>query len=160
MDDKVEVLYFMDNRENSIGFKRNALLRQSCGLYINYIDDDDDVHDHYIRMIYEKLKNNPDCVSLKGIITFNRENPQIFIHSVQYKTYFQKDGIYYRPPNHLNTIKRSIASQFLFPNQSYSEDTDWAMQIVRSGLLKKEEVIEEPYYFYLYMPNKYKKNKS
>lgn len=154
LDDKVEILFFLDNREKSIGAKRNALLRQSKGIYINFIDDDDDVHDHYIKMIYEKLQYRPDCVSLTGIITFNYENPKIFIHSIQYRTYLQKNGIYYRPPNHLNPIKRSIGSQFLFPDQSYSEDTDWAMQIVKSGLLKTEEVITEPYYFYLYIPNK------
>ncbi len=154
LDDKVEILFFLDNREKSIGTKRNALLRQSKGLYINFIDDDDDVHDHYVKMIHEKLKYRPDCVSLTGIITFNKENPKIFIHSIQYQTYFQKNGIYYRPPNHLNPIKRAIGSQFFFPNQSYSEDTDWAMQIAKSGLLKTEEIITEPYYFYLYVPSK------
>jgi hypothetical protein len=154
LEDKVEILFFLDDREHSIGFKRNALLRQSRGLYINYIDDDDDVHEQYVKMIYEKLQSYPDCVSLMGIITINDTNPKTFIHSLRYRVYFQKDGVYYRPPNHLNPIKRSLASQFLFPNQSYSEDTDWAMQIAKSGILKTEEVIKEPYYFYRYLPNK------
>lgn len=154
LEDKIEVLYFLDDREYSIGFKRNALLRQSKALYINYVDDDDDIHDNYIKMIYERLKSQPDCVSLTGIITLNHCEPKIFIHSLNYTHYFTQDNIYYRPPNHLNPIKRSIASQFLFPDQSYSEDIEWAMQIAASHLLKKEEVITEPYYFYRYIPNK------
>ena len=152
--DKIEVLFFKDNRELSIGDKRNALLKKSKGMFINFIDDDDDIRDNYIEMIYEKLKTNPDCISLSGIITFNGSYPTLFIHSIKYNSYFASNGIFYRPPNHLNTIKRSIASQFLFPNISFGEDTDWALQIARSNLLKKEEEITIPYYYYNYIPNK------
>lgn len=154
LEDKVEIVVFRDNRENTVGFKRNSLLKKSRGLYVNFIDDDDDLHDDYVAMIYEKLKNRPDDVSLVGIITFNDENPTKFIHSVKYKSYFQADGIYYRPPNHINTIKRSIAAQFLFPTISYGEDTDWAMRIAKTGLLTKEEEISTPYYFYKYVDKK------
>lgn len=151
LEDRVEILSFKDNREAPVGVKRNALVRQSKADYINFIDDDDDVHDHYIKMIHDRLKSSPDCVSLVGIITFNGKSPTTFIHSIAYNSYFQSNGTYYRPPNHLNTMKRSIASQFLFPEISFGEDTDWAMQIARSGQLKKEEVVSEPYYFYKYV---------
>lgn len=151
LNDRVEVLVFKDNRENTVGFKRNTLLRQSKGMYVNYIDDDDEIHDQYVAMIHEKLTSKPDCVSLLGVITFNGQSPAHFIHSIKYDHYFQIPGVYFRPPNHINTMKRSVASQFLFPNISYGEDTDWAMRIARSGLLKKEETIDIPYYFYKYM---------
>jgi len=154
LEDKVEVLYFIDNRENTVGKKRNELLRRSQGLYTNYIDDDDEVHDNYIKLIYEQLATSPDCVNLIGIITFDGKYPRTFIHSVDYNHYFERNEVYYRPPNHLNTMKRSIASRFLFPNISYSEDTDWAMQVARSGLLKTEAKVKEPFYFYLYVTNK------
>ena len=151
LEDKVEILFFKDNRENTVGFKRNALLRQSRGRYVNFIDDDDDVHDNYVAMIHEKLSSKPDCVSLIGIITFNDQNPKQFIHSVKFKAYFEKDNVYYRPPNHLNTMQRATAAQFLFPAISFGEDTDWAMRLCRAGLLQKEEEIKEPYYFYKYV---------
>ena len=147
---RVEVLYFLDNRQHSIGHKRNALMRQSRGAYVNFIDDDDDVHPHYVKMIYDRLADEPDCVSLVGVITFNGRNPRTFIHSIDYNSYFESNNVYYRPPNHLNTMKRSIASRFAFPEISFGEDTDWAMRIAHSGLLKKEAKITEPYYFYLY----------
>jgi len=150
LEDKVELLFYKDNRENSVGTKRNSLLEQSSGKYVCFADDDDDVHDNYIKMLHDKLKTNPDCVSLTGIITFNGSGPKRFIHSIRYNAYSQDADNYYRPPNHLNAIKRSIAIQFQFPETYYGEDTDWAMQICKSGLLKKEEVINEPYYFYLY----------
>jgi hypothetical protein len=154
LDDRVEVVVFKDNRENTVGFKRNTLMRQGKGMYVNYIDDDDEIHDQYVAMIHEKLKSGPDCVSLLGIITFDGQSPANFIHSIKYDHYFEVPGVYFRPPNHINTMKRSVASQFLFPNVSYGEDTDWAMRIARSRLLKKEETIHVPYYFYKYVSHK------
>lgn len=154
LEQEIEVLYFCDNREHSVGYKRNFLLKASAGRYINYVDDDDDVHDHYVQMIYEKLQHNPDCVSLVGVITFDAKRSQYFVHSIKYKSYFSENNVFYRPPNHLNPIRKSIAIQFPFPEISFGEDTNWAMQIARSGLLKIEEEIKEPYYFYNYVSNK------
>jgi hypothetical protein len=154
LEDRVEVLFFKDDRDFSVGLKRNSLLAQSSGEYVCFLDDDDDVHQDYIKMIYEKIYNKPDCISLKGILFEHKKTKKIFIHSIAYKDYIKKDSVFYRPPNHLNPIKRSIAIQFQFPDKNKSEDTEWAMKIARSGLLKKEEVIDSPYYFYKYVANK------
>ncbi len=152
LQDHIEVLYYKDKRkEHTVGHKRNVLVEQSKGKYISFIDDDDDIHDHYIELISKKLVNNPDCVSLIGIITFNGKRAKKFIHSIEYKSYFEKNNTYFRPPNHLNPIRKSIAAQFKFPEKFRGEDTDWAMQIARSGLLRTEETIDEPYYFYYYV---------
>ena len=156
LPDVVEIIYFKDDRENAIGYKRNALVQKAQGTYICFIDDDDDIHSNYIQMIYEQLCNEPDCVSLHGIITFNGQHPRHFIHSISYDHYFEKDGVFYRPPNHLNPIKKEIAQQFLFPETNWQEDTDWALQIAHSGLLKTEAYIREPYYFYHYVTDKTK----
>lgn len=155
LEKEIEILWFLDNREASVGYKRNFLLQASRGEYINFIDDDDDIHDNYIGMIYEKLKKGPDCVSLLGIITTDNRRSKKFIHSIRYKTYFEKSGVYFRPPNHLNPIKRSIAIQFPFPDKYFGEDTDWAMQIARSGLIKTEGEIKVPYYFYNFTSRKH-----
>lgn len=149
LSDKVEILYLMDDGEISIGFKRNALLQQSAALYISYVDDDDDVAEDYVPMIYEKLLRHPDCVSLMGIKTIDGQNPKLFIHSIKYKKWFHIDNIYYRTPNHLNPIRRAIAHHFLFPEISQAEDSNWSMQIAHSDLIKTEEVVDKPYYFYL-----------
>jgi hypothetical protein len=147
LQNKVEILYFRDNRKFSIGFKRNQLLSACKGKYVNFIDDDDDVHANYVQMLYDKMQCNPDCISLVGII-YQYNGSRKFIHSIQYDKYFEQSDIYFRPPNHLNPIKREIAIRFIFPQVNNMEDTNWAMQIARSKLLKKEEPIYEPYYFY------------
>lgn len=150
LEDQVEILFFKDNRKYSVGFKRNSLVAQSSGEYICFIDDDDDVHENYIAMIYEALYTKPDCVSLVGVMTVNGKNPEIFIHSIKYDSWCKRDGIYYRPPNHLNPVKKSIASQFKFPEINMGEDAAQSMAMARSGLLKVEATIDEPYYFYMY----------
>lgn len=148
--EQVEILYYSDNRTHSVGFKRNALLHASAAEYVSFIDDDDDVHVEYVPMIYEKLLKKPDCVSLTGVMTTRGKNPQLFIHTIKNKEYYWGNGAYQRPPNHLNPIKRAIAIQFTFPETNFCEDTPWAMQIANSGILKTEEAIDVPYYFYQY----------
>jgi glycosyltransferase involved in cell wall biosynthesis len=151
LQDHIEIIYFSDNREHTVGFKRNTLMHKAQGKYICFIDDDDMVSNDYIQIIYEKLLKDPDCVSLIGKITMDGRNPRTFIHSIKYSHYFQKDRIYYRPPNHLNPIRKSIALQFKFLEINSGEDTNWAMAIARSQLLQKEEVIDKIYYYYFYI---------
>lgn len=143
----------------TIGAKRNDLLEYADSEYVCFIDDDDTVSSTYIQDIMEGLKQNPDCLSLRGVITWDGANPEIFEHSIRYNTYIThtmpKDGIKYeRYPNHLNVIKASIAKQFKFPETNHGEDTDWATQIRDSRLLKKEVYIDRILYHYQFVPNK------
>lgn len=150
LQDRVEILYYLDNRgEHSTGAKRNWLLTHSRGAYINFIDDDDDVSDDYIKTIHNAIMQHPDSVSLKGLIAFNQYDVRLFIHSIKYNSWFEQNRIYYRPPNHLNTIKRYIGVQFSFPDITVGEDQDWSMQIANAKLVKTEVDIKTPYYFYL-----------
>lgn len=148
LQDKVEIVFYRDNRDATVGYKRNQLIKQASGQYICFVDDDDDISNNYIELIYNALLQNKDCVKLIGVFSANNLK-KLFIHSISYDSYFEANYIYYRPPNHLNPIKREIAINFQFPNQlSFGEDTDWAMQICRSEALKTEAEICEPYYFY------------
>jgi len=142
--------------EKTIGQKRNDLLASAKGEYICFIDDDDKIANNYLRLVLKALQNNPDCVSLKGIITMDGQAPKFFEHSIKYSEYKTTSSIitYERYPNHLNVIKREIASQFKFPEINFGEDTDWATQINKSGLLKKETYIDEVLYYYNYISNK------
>jgi len=149
----IEVLIQHDEDKN-VGEKRNLLLERAQGKYLCFLDDDDDIPSNYIDLIMNAIKHSPDCCSLTGIITFNGESAKRFIHSIRYDSYFEKDNIYYRPPNHLNVIKSSIAKKFFFPEKDFGEDTDWAMQICKAKVLKKEIWIEPILYYYKYISNK------
>lgn len=152
--DKIEILSFTDNKVLTIGAKRNELMQRAKGEYVAYIDDDDKVSKNYLELIFKGLETNPDCCSLRGIITWNGESPEIFEHSIKYKEYKTNPptmGIRYeRYPNHLNAIRKHIAKNFLFPEISHGEDTDWATQVFKSGLIKTESYISEVLYHYQY----------
>lgn len=157
--DKVEILFEVDNGEQSIGDKRNTLLSRATGEYLCFIDDDDRPSWDYIQKVLDGLKTNPDCLSLNGVITYDGLNPELFIHSILYDAYESKRNeqgamIHYRYPNHLNVIRSSIAKQFKFPNINHGEDTDFATQIHKSKIIKVEQKIDGIIYHYDYRPNK------
>jgi len=143
-----------DATDISIGVKRNKLLQQAKGEYIAFIDDDDRIADNYIELIMAGIATNPDCCSLNGIITTNGQNPQEFKHSIAYDSMYERDGVLYRPPNHLNAVRSSIAKQMVFPDWQRSEDSNYCFQLRDSGLLKVEYKIEPVLYYYDFVSDK------
>jgi hypothetical protein len=150
LDQEVEIASFVDDGEHSVGFKRNRLIEQANGLFVAFVDDDDDVSDEYVPLICRTVKENPeiDCIGIKGQITFRGKHPRIFIHSVRYQDYFTSGGVYFRPPYHLNPIRRDIARRYRFEDISYSEDIDWAMRLCRDRALRREVFLDQVIYFY------------
>lgn len=144
----------VQGEEWTIGYKRNRGLSLAKGKYVCYVDDDDRVSHKYIDLVYEGIMQDVDCCSLVGIITTNGTQEKTFVHSIAHNKYFEEDGIYYRPPNHLNVIRASIAKQFEFQEINFGEDQDWAMRICNSGLLKKEHQIDDILYYYDFILNK------
>jgi len=157
IDVDVEILCQIDNGEATIGEKRNWLLDKADGEYLCFFDDDDMPTNNYIELIIKALESKPDCCSLKGIITFDGQNPEVFEHSIKYrewKTTQNTNPKYERPPNHLNVIKSEIAKRFQFPEINHGEDSQWSEAILKSGLIKIESYIEEVIYHYLYKSQK------
>lgn len=148
----VELVINTDNYGSMIGVKRNALLEKATGEYVAFVDDDDALSPDYLKILMDGIQKDADCCSMVGIITEDGKNPKKFIHSIKYDSWFEKDNVYFRPPNHLSCIKSSIAKQFKFPEDvKAGEDHSWSMQIQRSGLLKTEHEVTEPIYFYKYV---------
>lgn len=143
-----------DSRYKKVGRKRNDLLARVNAKYFCFIDDDDRVSSNYLDLLMEGVHKDVDCCSLIGEITFDGQNPKKFIHSIKYNDYFEKDNVYYRPPNHLNVMRTEIGRQFTFPEKNHGEDTDFAMQIARSGMLRSEHEVKQTYYYYDYRSKK------
>lgn len=154
----VEVLVNDDPKPVSIGTKRNELLQRAQGKYVAFCDDDDRVSENYVQLLMEGIKKDVDCCSLKGIITEDGQNPLLFEHSIKYREYRtndqNKEVRYERYPNHLNCIRSSIAKLFRFPETNHGEDTDFATQIYKSGIIKTEHYIDQVIYYYEYRSRK------
>jgi glycosyltransferase involved in cell wall biosynthesis len=153
---RVQVVVFEDKKEKSIGEKRNRLAQRAIGKYICFIDDDDTVSENYIKLLIEAANTDCDCSSLKGEITIDGGEPEIFEHSILYNKWeTTNDTIkYLRFPNHLNMIRADIAKQFKFPEKNHGEDFDWSTMLHKSGLLKNEHYIPEVIYYYNYVSKK------
>lgn len=158
-------VFIDDSRFKSKGKKRNDMLARADGEYLCFVDDDDLVSKDYINLLLTGIKNNMDCCSLKGVITEDGMNPLVFEHSVKYSAYKTNTGDqpirYERFPNHLNCVRASIAKQIGFPESSHAhgdanhgEDTWYAHELFKSGLIKTEHYIPEVLYYYEYRSRK------
>src|SRR6185437_12422354 len=105
---QIEILSVCDNGETPTGTKRNALLERASGDFVAFVDDDDEVSPDYVALICRAIQSRPDidCVGITGSITFRGRHPRTFIHSIRYRDYSSRGGVYTRPPYHLNPIRR------------------------------------------------------
>lgn len=151
----VEVVVIKDNREHTIGEKRQYALGLCKSKYINFIDDDDMVSTNYVDVILERLKQDVYGVGFKGIITTNSKHPMEFVHRAGLK-WSEKperyDGSvrYLRPLNHLNPVMTSIALEIGYKSISMGEDYDYAIRLADSGLINDKIFIDQFLYYYQY----------
>ena len=148
----VEMIFDRAGKNVTVGAKRNALLKRATGRYVAFIDDDDAIHPSYVALILERLKQNPDCVELRGTMTTDGARPKQFVHTIACTHWHERDGVYYRMPNHLNPIRREFALQAGFPEKSFGEDHDFSKRV--QPLLKTEAPLDIPIYYYLYRTRK------
>lgn len=146
---EVESVVLTDNGQMKIGAKRNHLIKVCRGEYVTFVDDDDLVSDNYCEKLLEKIKFSPD------VIVFDAERWENgrFDRNVKYGIEYLRDSntrnCYYRIPNHLMCIKKSIAEKYPFKEINFGEDADFAKRILPE--LKKQERINETLYKYLYV---------
>lgn len=146
----VEILKDPRGKEFTTGYKRNDLLFACTGKYFCFVDSDDDVAKNFLEVCFHALKTNPDCLSLRGLMTVNGKNPELFEHSLRYQKWETVEGEikYLRYPNHLNVMRSDIGKQFKFPDQTWGEDKAWSDLVHESKLLQKEVYINQILYYY------------
>lgn len=136
---RLDICIDYDNRESSVGTKRQRLLKRAQGKYLSFIDDDDDITDAYIEDLREMMAGNFHTMRLRGAITGGFE----FVHTTEMTASqpMATSGdhpIFQRPPNHLNPMLSDIAKLIPFKNATVGEDMDWAVALARTGILKSE----------------------
>lgn len=152
----VEICTFKDNREKSIGEKRNSLIWRAKGMYVAFIDDDDAISPTYVEHLLKAVESGCDCASLKGMYSVDGRDDGIFEHSLKYNEWrtTNNEVKYERYPNHLNCINADIAKRFKFPETNFGEDHDWSKQVHQAKALKTEYYIPEIIYYYKFRSKK------
>lgn len=130
------------------GSKRNNLLKKSCGKFIVFVDDDDMILSGYISKICAAIESDQeiDHIGISGYITTNGENRRPWHISSSFGSWYEKDGVYYRTPNHISPVRRDVAIKVGFTDKYHGEDYDYSMGIL--PLLKKEVRIKADLYHY------------
>jgi len=147
----VEITIEKDNKEITIGEKREKLYKQSNGLFSWQIDDDDDIAPNAIELILEAIKSNPDvdCITFEEYVEIDgvvqRSN-----HSLKYDDWADRqDGYdYIRTPFMKDVIKTEIARSVPVPHIRFGEDHEWSKRL--KPFLKTEIHINQQLYRYIY----------
>lgn len=143
-----EIISHMDNKEMSVGAKRNYLLSIACGDYVTFIDDDDTVSAEYIPSLLEAINSGDDVICFK-VMRYDRgqmDRPVFYSNLVESDVNTRE--IYYRLPNHLMCVKREHAIATGFKEVNFGEDSDYAKRL--KPLLKTETQINRILYNYMY----------
>ena len=153
---RVEIIIAEDNKEKTVGTKRNEVLDKAKGKYISFIDDDDIVSKWYLSEILNVLDTDDyDGIGFWGIYYVSGNPVMQFNHANSNAGHFKKDGKQHRPLNHLNPVRTEFAKQIRFPEKNFAEDSDYCDRLLESGLIKKEYNfdIDKMMYHYLFDPN-------
>jgi hypothetical protein len=144
---RLEIAEAVDNRDQSVGLKRRYLLENAKGKYSAFIDDDDEVTDAYFEDFAACFHAGHDVMRIRG-----QMSEYTFTHSVDYplngKMYV--DGVFVRPPNHLNPMLNDIAKLISFEDATNGEDLKWTIGLAKTGLLRSETRSEPTRIHYIY----------
>ena len=144
---RIQILTYFDNRETSIGSKRQWLLERASGKYMSFVDDDDDITDAYIEDLNATIQGNYHVMRLRG-----RISPYTFTHSIENSINgkMARGQEFLRPPNHLNPMMTEVAKILRFKDASRGEDLEWTIRLARSGFLSYEYRSDPDRIHYIY----------
>jgi len=144
---RVEYCVRFDNREMSIGMKRQELLQNAKGKYMSFVDDDDDITDAYIEDLVETIRGQYPVMRLRGQIS-----QYTFTHSLENRLIspMASGEVFLRPPNHLNPMMTDVAKLIHFRDSVRGEDLDWTIRLARTGFLTMEYKSSQDRIHYLY----------
>lgn len=149
---KVQFTFLEDNKEMTIGEKREIMYRDSLGLYSWQIDSDDMIAPNAIELILEAIKQQPDCITFEEHCLMDGKEYKSN-HSLEYADW-EGDGQkllvdsfhFHRTPFMKSVIKTSIAQSVPIPHVRFGEDHQWS-QALKQHLLTEVHI---PKQLYLY----------
>lgn len=152
----IEIIQELDNKEMTIGEKRNIMYQKANGIYSVQWDSDDWISDDGIKKIFNSImKCDYDCCTYEEYVNIDG-NEYKSNHSLEYADWdgdgnkIFSDGFHFhRTPFFKSVIKTEIAKSVPVPHERFGEDHHWA-QALKSNL-KSEVHIPEQIYHYLHI---------
>lgn len=150
---EVRIFTQIDNREKTIGEKRNDLMEWA---FLNgfthraFIDDDDTITEDYLDLNMPGVRGDYDVNSLVGKYYSNGIYDRLFVHDIKYKVARTNSEFYERFPNHLNVTKISLIKDYKYHHKNFGEDMELAERISNDGVLKRQYIVDKPVYNYFF----------
>ena len=128
---QVEHLILSDNRQRSIGAKRQALVDIARGEYIAFVDDDDDIAEDYVSSLLEAIEKGADTITFEQRAVYNGLESKVIFGINNRDEAFNAGGITLRAPWHVCAWRRDRVADCQFAESNYGEDRIWAIQARR-----------------------------
>lgn len=146
-DIRVEFCLAFDNRETSVGLKRQQLIQNAKGKYSSFIDDDDEITDAYVEDLAATIREAYPVMRLRGQIS-----QYTFTHSLEngLQSPMAVGEVFLRPPNHLNPMWTDAAKFVHYKDATRGEDLDWMIRMSRTGFLTREYRSDPSRIHYIY----------
>jgi hypothetical protein len=156
--DDVELLIKEDRGEATSGVKRNQLIAESRGRYFAFVDDDDDVADHYVRALRTGCLQDPDVVTFRVYRTDTRPGQPSQVQDFSIRHKHDKCELASKlqgyMANHLCAWHRDIGGKLCFPPVlGYNDDVFWYRPLLASGQAQSEVHLTDVLYHYKYSPD-------
>lgn len=150
LNEHIEIIGQRDNKEISVGLKRQQLLDRAKGLFVSGFDSDDWPNPDYIHDIWNVLYTHREVIDHVGFI----EDCDIdgvksrSIFSIKHKSWDEMEEGYdqVRCANPKSVIRRTKALQVGYKDMRWGEDRVFAEAV--TPLLESEIFIEKPLYYY------------
>jgi hypothetical protein len=150
LEDQVEIVYLQDNKEISVGKKRDDLYKLAKGEYSWMIDDDDWIDYQAVPKIILKLNTTApvDCVGFKELCIFDGKRVESSDFSLIYGGWADNENGFnhVRTPFFKTPIKTSLCTFIGVADLRFGEDHDFANRI--RPYLNREAYIDEFIYIY------------
>jgi len=147
-NENVEIIVATDNKQISLGAKRNICVEQSAGDYVTFIDDDDVVEDNYVSLLLNAIKTQADCICFKSMYYHNNKAVKPVLFDVSYAGNYEDADYYYRLPNPKMCFKRELLEKTRWSDITFGEDTDFAIRV--QPLIKSQRLIPLILYHHFY----------
>ena len=130
LHDKIEVLVFKDDFENSVGEKFNRLIESSSGKFCVLIGDDDMISSNYCKLITDEIIKNPNVDQISHNHRYYHNNRKKFIR-IEVSNRNDGESILY-----FNFIKCRVSKYYDDRNE------DWEIRMNVNQLLNNLEYKE------------------
>lgn len=127
-EDEVEHLILTDNRQRSIGAKRQALVEAARGDYVAFVDDDDRICEGYVAGLLRGIAEGVDVVTFDQRAVVNGQESKVVFQLGQGNGPFVPGGVTKRDAWHVCAWKRGKVAGCQFGESNYGEDEVWNRQ--------------------------------